>query len=53
MLLGQQTGLVPAQLSPAYQTVAGGTGEATYYSGGSLYNVYKTTGTGNFGIQCT
>lgn len=45
---------VQRYLSPGvYETVASGTGEATYYCAGSLYNVYRTTGTGNFGILCS
>ncbi|HET8659317.1 MAG TPA: hypothetical protein VFM55_10015 [Micromonosporaceae bacterium] len=45
---------VQRYLSPGvYQTVASGYGEATYYCAGTLYNVYRTTGTSDFGILCT
>jgi len=41
-------------LSPGvYETVASGNGEATYYCGGTLYNVYRTSGTSDFGILCS
>ena len=36
-----------------YETVASGSGETTYYCGGTLYNVYRTTGSGDFGILCS
>ena len=36
-----------------YETVAEGRGEATYYCRGTLYNVYRTTGTSDFAILCT
>jgi hypothetical protein len=36
-----------------YQTVASGSGEAVYYCGGTLYNVYRTTGTSDFAILCS
>jgi hypothetical protein len=45
---------VQRYLSPGvYETVASGTGEATYYCGGTLYNVYRTTGTSDFAILCS
>jgi hypothetical protein len=36
-----------------YETVAEGLGRVTYRCGGSLYNVYRTTGTPDFGILCS
>jgi hypothetical protein len=45
---------VQRYLSPGvYQTVASGYGEATYYCAGTLYNVYRTTGTSDFAILCS
>lgn len=41
-------------LSPGvYETVASGTGETTYWCGGTLYNVYRTTSTSDFAILCS
>lgn len=41
-------------LSPGvYETVASGSGEVTYYCAGSAYNVYRTTGSSDFGILCS
>ena len=41
-------------LSPGvYETVASGSGEAVYYCAGTLYNVYRTTGTSDFAILCS
>jgi len=41
-------------LSPdVYETVAEGEGQVTYYCRGTLYNVYRTTVFGPFGILCT
>ena len=41
-------------LSPGvYEEVASGSGETTYFCGGTLYNVYRTTGTSDFGILCS
>jgi len=40
-------------LSPGvYDTVASGSGETTYYCAGMAYNVYRTTGSGEFAILC-
>ncbi|MBB5874433.1 hypothetical protein F4553_007867 [Allocatelliglobosispora scoriae] len=36
-----------------YSTVASGSGDVTYYCGGTLYNVYRTTGTSDFAILCS
>jgi len=45
---------VQRYLSPGvYETVASGSGEATYYCAGTLYNVYRTTGTSDFAILCS
>lgn len=45
---------VQRYLSPGvFQTVASGSGEATYYCAGSLYNAYQTTGTSKFTILCS
>lgn len=45
---------VQRYLSPGvYETVASGSGEATYYCGGTAYNVYRTTGTSDFAILCS
>lgn len=41
-------------LSPGvYQTVASGMGDATYFCGGTLYNVYRAAGSSDFGILCS
>jgi hypothetical protein len=41
-------------LSPGvWQTVASGTGTATYYCAGSAYNVYRANGGTQFAILCT
>jgi hypothetical protein len=45
---------VQRYLSPGvYQTVASGSGDATYYCTGSLYNVYRAAGSPDFGILCS
>lgn len=45
---------VQRYLSPGvYETVASGSGEAVYYCAGTLYNVYRTTGTSDFAILCS
>jgi len=41
-------------LSPGvYETVASGSGDTTYFCGGTLFNRYRTTGTGDFDILCS
>jgi len=46
--------VIQRYLSPGvYETVASGNGEATYVCGGTLYNVYRTSGTSDFGILCS
>jgi hypothetical protein len=41
-------------LSPGvYETVASGSGETTYFCSGTLFNRYRTTGSGDFDILCS
>lgn len=41
------------QSPDVYETLVEGLGRVTYYCQGSLYNVYRTTGTSDFGILCS